>query len=53
MKQFEYLIENVAILHPDNMSVLDDRGADGWELVCVEPLYGHAIFKRELEEDEE
>lgn len=53
MKKFEYLIKNVAILFPENIQLLDDLGAEGWELVCVEVLHtGNAIFKRELEEDE-
>ena len=51
MKKFEYLTRPATILTPSEYEELDELGADGWELVLCDALYGNAVFKRELEEN--
>ena len=53
MKKFEYFVCGAAITTDEYDASLQRLGSEGWELVCIDALYGNAIFKREIEDDDD
>lgn len=53
MKKFEYFICGSAIVTEEYRDALQRLGSEGWELVCIEVMYCQAVFKREIENDDE